>query len=467
CDDLAVRQHDNRRKHYTLSMLNVMKTAVREPSLGFVGIGFTERKSLVQKRIKRILNTNYRMTTRLSFISVFVLILLGTSGIAVSCKKSIDKAEKRESKVIKPPTMELLLSKVERPDSSIIRLQHPDNIKVNSLRVILNSDTLAYGTDYSYDFRTGKLILLAEETWSPDADISIRYDTYEPEDVNRIIFELTEEGQKLILEAPVNGTDGREGARKIYEAQKKAYKEGYINRVILIRAPSDVDIDVHRYMQKIRKSSSGIDKTNSENSEQKQAKNYPLPKKQIVVDTTKQIVVELNKEGDILIEGQKVSYESFEAYLAQEKHERFLRSQPSTVLIKADVDIPHERVIQFMRLLRKQENESKNFEFELPEEFKQDDGNFLEKQNDGNAIDNRETLEYKTKERIRIPGSNSIQVGSGESIKRGTDQVLLNGISLKRGTDYTIDYETGIVMLLNEEAMDPKADLVIKYDEEN
>ena len=308
CDDLAVRLHDNRRKHYTLSMLNVLKTAVREPSLGFVGIGFTERKSFVHKRIKRILNTRYRTATRLSLISVLALIIFVIAGIAFSCKKS-DPAGQHEVKFPKPPTMELWNTKVERPDSSIARLPHPNNIIVNSLRVTLSSDTLRFGLDYTYDYETGELRLIAEEAWTSEKDIIIRYDTYEPEDVNTIIFELTGEGQKKLHEL-------LEQNQRLDEAVEKAYKEGYINRVIFIRAPSNAVFNEKSFMDKIRKSSNSAYESGI-----KYSKNHPLPKKQIVV--------ELNKEGDFFIGGRKVSYESFEAYLTQEKHERYLRSQPS------------------------------------------------------------------------------------------------------------------------------------------
>ena len=90
CDDIAVQALGNMKKRYTLSMLRVMENALREPSLGFVGIGFTERKSTVKQRIERVLSADYRTTTRLSFVSVLLLILFGTSGFAFSSRKSID-----------------------------------------------------------------------------------------------------------------------------------------------------------------------------------------------------------------------------------------------------------------------------------------------------------------------------------------------------------------------------------------
>ncbi|HUT63366.1 MAG TPA: hypothetical protein VMZ04_05350, partial [Anaerolineae bacterium] len=60
----------------------------------------------------------------------------------------------------------------------------------------------------------------------------------------------------------------------------------------------------------------------------------------------------------------------------------------------------------------------------------------------------------------------TIQIGGGfAGIMEGTEQVLLNGKPLTRGTDYRIDYFSGRVTLLNEEAMSPTADIVIRFEE--
>jgi len=70
-------------------------------------------------------------------------------------------------------------------------------------------------------------------------------------------------------------------------------------------------------------------------------------------------------------------------------------------------------------------------------------------------------IEVKTANRQAV-----INVGGGlGGIMEGTDQVILNGTSLARGSDYRINYMTGEITLLNEEAMSPTADLVIKFEE--
>lgn len=82
---------------------------------------------------------------------------------------------------------------------------------------------------------------------------------------------------------------------------------------------------------------------------------------------------------------------------------------------------------------------------------------------------NRQEMEEATRYYIEIKTSSRqsvIQIGSGFlGIMEGTEQVLLNGKALARGKDYRIDYQTGRVTLLSEEAQSPTADLQIRYEE--
>ncbi|MCE5248906.1 cell surface protein SprA [bacterium] len=77
----------------------------------------------------------------------------------------------------------------------------------------------------------------------------------------------------------------------------------------------------------------------------------------------------------------------------------------------------------------------------------------------------------KSKYYIEVQTANRqavIQIGGGiGGIMEGTEQVLLNGKALANGTDYRINYMTGELTLLNQEALSPTADLVIKYEEMN
>ncbi len=58
--------------------------------------------------------------------------------------------------------------------------------------------------------------------------------------------------------------------------------------------------------------------------------------------------------------------------------------------------------------------------------------------------------------------SSSYSLGFG--VLEGSEEVILNGRRLSRGTDYSIDYITGSLTIVNKEATAPGADLEIKYE---
>ncbi|MBN1291925.1 MAG: biopolymer transporter ExbD [Candidatus Latescibacteria bacterium] len=68
----------------------------------------------------------------------------------------------------------------------------------------------------------------------------------------------------------------------------------------------------------------------------------------------KQIVVEVDADANIAINGNEVSFESFEAYLAQEKYS----SGNNTILIRADVDTKHGDILKLMKMARSQQIET-------------------------------------------------------------------------------------------------------------
>ena len=68
----------------------------------------------------------------------------------------------------------------------------------------------------------------------------------------------------------------------------------------------------------------------------------------------KQIVVEVDDGGAIAINGQSVSTEMFETYLAQEKHS----SGNNTILIRADIETAHGVILKIMKMARAQQIET-------------------------------------------------------------------------------------------------------------
>jgi len=68
----------------------------------------------------------------------------------------------------------------------------------------------------------------------------------------------------------------------------------------------------------------------------------------------KQIVVELSAEAEIAINGINVDMDSFEAYLAQEKH----ATSNNTILIRADIEAKHGVILKLMKMARAQQIET-------------------------------------------------------------------------------------------------------------
>ena len=68
----------------------------------------------------------------------------------------------------------------------------------------------------------------------------------------------------------------------------------------------------------------------------------------------KQILVEIDKDQNLQINGIQINFDSFEAYLAQEKHS----SGNNTILIRADVDVNHGDVLKLMKMARAQQIET-------------------------------------------------------------------------------------------------------------
>ncbi len=79
------------------------------------------------------------------------------------------------------------------------------------------------------------------------------------------------------------------------------------------------------------------------------------------------------------------------------------------------------------------------------------------------------TTEYKKDQKFRMHikyANQSSSFSLGFNVIEGSEEVTLNGVPLERGAskDYTIDYFSGQLLILNEAALAPGADLNIKYE---
>ena len=61
--------------------------------------------------------------------------------------------------------------------------------------------------------------------------------------------------------------------------------------------------------------------------------------------------------------------------------------------------------------------------------------------------------------------SSDVVIKLTNAIKEESERVIVNGAEIARGTDYLIDYGKGEITLLNREAMNPRADVQVRYEE--
>ena len=62
----------------------------------------------------------------------------------------------------------------------------------------------------------------------------------------------------------------------------------------------------------------------------------------------RQLIAELDEEGNVALNSKQTSFESFDAYLQNEKQ----RTGNNTLLIKADINAKHGDVLKLMKLAR-------------------------------------------------------------------------------------------------------------------
>ena len=73
---------------------------------------------------------------------------------------------------------------------------------------------------------------------------------------------------------------------------------------------------------------------------------------------------------------------------------------------------------------------------------------------------------YTIQAQVKAAISSTIQLDAIGGVLQNSETVRLNGEELRKGDDYTIDYDTGTVTLRNQEALAPGADLVITYSQD-
>jgi len=86
CDDMTVGLIENKRKRYSLSILNVLELVTNNKSIELSSVYFSERKSSLARRIMRLANKKYRFYQPLNRSSFALLFIIGIMGFAISCE---------------------------------------------------------------------------------------------------------------------------------------------------------------------------------------------------------------------------------------------------------------------------------------------------------------------------------------------------------------------------------------------
>jgi len=90
CDDVALHYLGNERKRYSRSIINVVKSITYEPAFGIKVPCLINRKKSLSERIERIMSGGYHQYTKITALSVLLLIFIAITSCIATCSKSPD-----------------------------------------------------------------------------------------------------------------------------------------------------------------------------------------------------------------------------------------------------------------------------------------------------------------------------------------------------------------------------------------
>jgi len=358
CDDNAVRLGEGR-KRYSLSILKVMEETVKEPSLGFIGIGFTERKKSLERRIKRIMNTKYSSGKPLTVYAILTLILISIVSITVTCAKPTKQQLSKEQ-----VDEDIIISINKEGEYSI----NGKKIPADSLKTRINEALTIY--DSTFDINA---IVMPDINTSPDETVALMNLIDNIDGINQIAYALN--SQKT-------GTD--------------------VIKIEIEKVSNEIIMWQKEDREALRR-----------------------------IESFEKITIYINDKGEYFINGKKTSFKSLEAEInkAMENYD-----SSKYVVIETEGKTLNSEIITLSKLL------------------------------ESSGIKNISIIRApKTTKQTTIIKN----LGGMRRIMEGTEQVILNGKPLNRGSDYLVDYAGGEITLLKEEAMSPTADIVIRYEDKS
>jgi len=100
CDDLAVLHSGGRCKRYSQSFMRVLEeTSNHAPLFGVAGVGMTEHRKPLARRIIRMMSKDYRLYRPLGWLSIALLVLVSAAAIAVAAERAADVVSQHEVEI--------------------------------------------------------------------------------------------------------------------------------------------------------------------------------------------------------------------------------------------------------------------------------------------------------------------------------------------------------------------------------
>jgi len=165
CDDLAIHRLRSDRKQYSLSILRIMEEALRESVWGWGGIGFSEKRSTIKERIRRIMDTHYTSWKPMTIGSIVLLGGIVILGFALSCIKKTDTITSNVS-------VEKTIVQPQQNSSSTIKINLIENGEYDIAGTHATAETI-------------KQVLKAEMAKHPSNDVDVII-TGSPKNENQI-----------------------------------------------------------------------------------------------------------------------------------------------------------------------------------------------------------------------------------------------------------------------------------------
>ncbi|MBT4482269.1 MAG: DUF4159 domain-containing protein [Candidatus Latescibacteria bacterium] len=404
-----------------MSIVRVMEETLREPVFGFIGIGFTERKKSLGKRIKRILSNKYRIATKLTATSIMILFIIAVTGTFLSCSRS----SSAQARKIKPEAIVQEEIEVEHTPMKEIpiyiasgwgkHLKPPDNLK----RAIINlAEAVNKQTDFNVKVDT-HLFLDQQKKFFETPFVYIMADE---------AFELTD------IEKRSFGHYLRNGGFAVIDNAAPQYEfgeaEASLRQMLRDALGSEakflpIDKDHSLYHCHFDFDYGPPQGANLEAIIEGMTKEKKKFVRQIPFTNP------LSPLEGIWIGNRLVAIYSDKGYCY-----RWAETGKNQPQLKFGVNMVVYALLQESGILNKKESELRS----------------------GSQSQER------TK-KLKVRSKSVIKIGEAGNIEESSDRVQLDGKLLIRGTDYRINYQTNEITLLNEKALSPSADLVVRYEE--